>query len=100
MVKSKIKLSFQDAKGLMKELRESQQPNKTQVEIFLMKLGLFHIYALNRALNDLDARTRNAALKKVEHFLPQLLSDEKQHEEAVRALEMFFEPIRMLDEDA
>ncbi|HMF32379.1 MAG TPA: hypothetical protein VKK79_13240 [Candidatus Lokiarchaeia archaeon] len=86
---------------LLQQLWENDVPNAALVEEFLTALGLFHIYPLDRALMDLDPRVRHAALKKVEEYLPQLSeSDEIQQLEAVHALELFFEPIRMLDEDA
>jgi hypothetical protein len=101
MVKPKKTSPQPDIEGLVREIGTIDVPNAVLVEQFLTQLGLFHIYTLERTLMNLDPRTRKAALKKVEQYLPQLLDpDETQRKEAIHALELLFEPIGMLDEDA
>ncbi len=67
----------------------------------LQTLHLFHIYDLEIALTSLDPRVKDAALKKIEQYLPALISlDIQTQKTGILALEHHFERIKMLDEDA
>jgi hypothetical protein len=91
----------QKVKNIIQKIRVSRDPNVQLVHPLLQALHIFHIYDLERALTSLDARVREAALKKIEHYLPDLICKDSQKQKAgILALEHHFERIKMLDEDA
>ncbi len=91
----------QKVKIIIQKIRVSRDPNVQLVHPLLQSLQIFHIYDLERALTSLDARVREAALKKIELYLPDLISKDSQKQKSgILALEHHFERIKMLDEDA
>ncbi len=91
----------QKVRLLIRHIRTSQEPSINLIHLLLQALHIFHIYDLERALSSLDLREREAALKKIELYLPDLICEDSQKQKAgILALEHHFERIKMLDEDA
>ncbi len=96
-----MNINEQKIRHIIHQIREEKEPSVILVHQLLQSLHLFHIYDLETALTALDSRVKNAALKKVEEYLPALTSDDsKQQKSGILALEHHFERIKMLDEDA
>ncbi len=86
---------------ILQQIHEKKEPSIVLVQQLLQSLHIFHIYELERALLSIDTRIRDAALKKIEHYLPALIGNDAQKQKmGILALEHHFEPIKMLDEDA
>ncbi len=91
----------QKIRQTIRQIREKGEPNTLLVHQLLQSLHLFHVYDLERALTSLDPRVKDAALKKIEQYLPALMSPDNQTQKTgILALEHHFERIKMLDEDA
>ncbi len=98
---NKMNEDEQTVKIIIQKIRGSRDPNVQLIHPLLQALHIFHIYDLERALASLDARVREAALMKIEQYLPDLTCNDTQKQKAsILALEHHFERIRMLDEDA
>ncbi len=98
MIMSPDELKIQQ---IIRQIREKGEPSVTLIHQLLQSLHLFHIYDLERALTSPDARLKDAALKKIEQYLPALTSSNIQEQKTgILALEHHFERIKMLDEDA
>jgi len=91
----------QKMQHLIQKIRAKGIPSVELVQQLLQSLHIFHIYDLERALISLDARVREAALRKIEQYLVALTSqDVREQKLGILALEHHFEPTKMLDEDA
>ncbi len=86
---------------VISQIRGKRDPSVPLVHQLLQSLHVFHIYELEKCLISCDSRMKEAALKKIEQYLPALTSPDPQRQKTgISALEHHYEPIKMLDEDA